>query len=142
MRFLTRESFFSPASSPSRLRSYSDFLFLPATNPDKAEDAFNESLMIRKNLGNEQGQAIVLGSWGRALLESGNYQEAFGKLQASFEIYEALKDRQGICIVVPLLIRACKLLGQEENAREFYLRALVSAPNDERLLRLQKEFVK
>ena len=106
---------------------------------DEAVKAFQQSYHISDKLGDELSLAMVLFSHGKALLSYGYWDEAVIKLQKSFHINESLNNHQGIRIVTPSLIRGLASLNKINVAFEYCSRALIVAPNDRRLLSLQKQ---
>lgn len=105
----------------------------------EAVQAFQQSYELLVAMGDELGQAMVLFSHGKALLSRRRWEEAVVKLRNSFHINELLKNHQGMRIVTPSLIQGLTSLGQNYLAIEYCSRALVVAPDDKRLLTLQKQ---
>jgi len=105
---------------------------------EEAVQAFQRSLDLGKRM--ETHRAMVLSSWGKALLEHGQPWPAIEKLKASFEIEERLRKIVGLQIVTSSLIRALTQVDLREEAQQYMDRALAIAPEDRRLLRLKEQF--
>ena len=103
---------------------------------DEAVDAFQRSYVILVEQGDEIGQAMVCFGIGKAFLSHGDIEKAALKFCKSFEINEALRNRQGVGIVAPTLSRALVKLGRRDEALTYCQRALAIAPKNRRLLEL------
>src|SRR5260370_18868386 len=103
----------------------------------EAVEAFQGSFALGKEA--ETDRVMVLTSWGKALLDHGQPEEAVEKLKASFEIEERLRKVQGLRMVMSSLVRALSIMGQIEEARLYCRRALTIAPDDKRLLKIQEQ---
>src|SRR5260370_5437251 len=104
---------------------------------EEAVEAFQGSFALGKEA--ETHRVMVLTSWGKALLDHGQPEEAVEKLKASFEIEERLRKVQGLRMVMSSLVRALSIMGQIEEARLYFRRALTIAPDDKRLLKIQEQ---
>src|SRR5258708_2651476 len=104
---------------------------------EEAVEAFQGSFALGKEA--ETHRVMVLTSWGKALLDHGQPEEAVEKLKASFEIEERLRKVQGLRMVMSSLVRALSIMGQIEEARLYCRRALTIAPDDKRLLKIQEQ---
>jgi tetratricopeptide (TPR) repeat protein len=106
---------------------------------EKAVEAFSQALAIEEQLGNGRGEAMVLCAWGKALLSYRKPQPAAEKLKRSFEIDESLRNVKGLRVVTSSLVRALTILRQREVAHDYIARALAVAPEDRKLLTLQRQ---
>src|SRR5262249_40311339 len=104
---------------------------------DDATDAFQKSLELGKEMATHR--AMVLSSWGKALLDHDQTEQAIEKLRASFEIEEQLRKTIGLRVVTPPLVRALMKVDLHEEALQYSLRALAIAPDDKRLLKVQEQ---
>jgi tetratricopeptide (TPR) repeat protein len=104
---------------------------------EEAVEAFQRSFALGKEA--DTHRTMVLTSWGKALLDHGQPEEAVEKLKASFEIEERLRKVQGLRMVMSSLVRALTIMGQTEEAQLYCRRALTIAPDDKRLLKIQQQ---
>lgn len=75
-------------------------------------------------------------NYGRALLYENETEEAIDKLKQSFEIDEKLKNKRGMDIVTPYLVRALRKTNRRDEADEYIRRALAVAPDNQKIMGL------
>jgi len=63
-------------------------------------DAFQSSAAIEEELGNLQGQAMVLNSLGGVFQRQGKFDEAVDAFQRSYAISEKLDDERSLAMVL------------------------------------------
>ena len=107
----------------------------------EAVDALKDSKNILTNLGegDKRGLAMVHTSLGKALFAHGETQKAIIELYEGFKIDESLKNRYGLDIVAPLLIKALRKLRRHEEALAYCHRAIAVSPKNQILQELLTE---
>ena len=90
----------------------------------KAIEFYQQSLAIKKELGDRQGQANSLNNLGNAYLNLGQYPKAIKFHQQSLAIFQELGDRQGQASSLGNLGLAYRNLGQYPKAIEYHQQSL------------------
>jgi tetratricopeptide (TPR) repeat protein len=103
---------------------------------EKADQSFATSIAIGERLGDKVHLAKVHTAYGKALISRGDLAAGVDQLRKGFLLDEQNRNRRGLAIVTPLLIRNLRSQGKPEEAAEFLNRALTVAPSERALLRL------
>ncbi len=85
---------------------------------------FQQSLEIRKSIGDKQGVAAVLGNFGLLYSEQGNNIKALEFMTQSLKINEEMKDTLGMCANYNNLASLYQDLGNHAKALEYYNRSV------------------
>jgi predicted ATPase len=100
----------------ARLADFSSFL----SETEVAERQIEESLSLARRYGNQADEAFALSISGFLKLNDGNYREARGLLQRSFDLYKPLDDRAGMAITLNRLGIVSRMLGDYDATASFY----------------------
>ena len=113
---------------------------MAARKKNKQSDMyFRESIRLGEELGDRSHLAQAYTSWGQALSNRKDFENAVDKLSQAFEIDESLRNIEGLEIVLNKLTDALIQLGRQEEILEYCDRALKIAPQRQSLLRLRKK---
>jgi tetratricopeptide (TPR) repeat protein/cold shock CspA family protein len=104
--------------------------------------SFQASYAISKESNDLVSLAMVHFGLGKARFALGEVEESVSEFRRSFEINESLMIQRGISIVTPLLIQSLQKLGRTEEAIDYCRRALLIAPEDSRMQRLNGQISK
>jgi tetratricopeptide (TPR) repeat protein len=85
---------------------------------------FEESLALRREVGDKRGVAISLGNLGVTALRQGNYPTAQSWGQQSLEQYQELGDKRGTATSLNELGRVALQLGEHEKAFSLFKESL------------------
>jgi tetratricopeptide (TPR) repeat protein len=94
----------------------------------QAKGFHEQSLAVRRELGDRRGQAMSLNNLGEIARMSGDYREARAFYQDSLAIQEAIDDRWGAAVSYNNLGEVAQAQGEFEQARELHGRAIALWP--------------
>jgi tetratricopeptide (TPR) repeat protein len=89
-----------------------------------ARHAYEQVLLIRRELGNDQNESATLGRLGQVCLEQGDYEAALAHFKKAQEVNRANGDRWGEGYSLNYLGNVSCELGEFEQARAYYQESL------------------
>jgi class 3 adenylate cyclase len=95
-------------------------LMIRRGKPQRALAFARHSLEHKQRLGDRFGEAISLGTIGRAHMLLANYGEARVAFQQNLDIAREINDQRGVGIMLNSLGEVCHLLKEPEKALEYY----------------------
>jgi tetratricopeptide (TPR) repeat protein len=94
----------------------------------ESDNAFVSSIALGEKLGDRIHLAKVHTAYGKALVSRRDLTSAVEQLREGFHLDEEARNKRGVAIVTPVLVKALRRLGAEREASEIIQRALAVAP--------------